>query len=79
MSSTISVSALLLLVSVTLAPAVPRPTMALPQMVLAHPAAETPSSTPAAQPPWFARGLAAWGGPQPPPHEGSYDKHYITW
>jgi len=79
MSSTISLSALLLLVSVALVPpAVPRPTAALPQAVLAHPAADGPPSPRAPTPGWFPRALATWGGPQPP-REGMYDERYITW
>jgi hypothetical protein len=80
MSSTISLSALLLLVSAALIPpAVPRPTTALPQAVLAHPAADATPTLQAQTPGWFPRALATWGGPQPPPREGMYDERYITW
>jgi hypothetical protein len=79
MSSILSVPALLLLVSVArVPPAAPRPIAPLPQAVLAHPAAESTPTPPAATPGWLPRALATWGGPQPP-REGLYDERYITW
>ena len=80
MSSILSIPASLLLVSVTFVPpAVPRPTAALPQAVLAHPADGTPApQAPTPMPGWFPRALATWGGPQSP-REGLYDERYITW
>jgi hypothetical protein len=76
MSSTIS-AALLFLFASALAPKVSRPALALPEAVLAHPAAETdPSQQPA--PRWSAQALAAWPGPWGM-QAGLYDHRYVTW
>jgi hypothetical protein len=77
---TIAISALLLISFAAPLPAVSRPSVELPEAVLAHPAGEsTPSpSAPPAAPRWFTQGLEAWGRPQPP-REGLYDERYITW
>jgi hypothetical protein len=89
MSSTISVAALLVLLgSAGAAPEASRPATevsraaeALPEAVLAYPAAGTdPSLQFLLSPPrWSPQALAAWGGPWANIPGGLYDHRYITW
>jgi hypothetical protein len=84
MSSTISVAALLFLfASAEANPKVVRPEVALPEAVLAHPAAETDPSLQALPGWWSSRAtLEEWGGPwvpHPGPYPPLYDHRYTTW
>jgi hypothetical protein len=85
MSVLSSIVATLLVATAVAPPPAPQGTVALPEAVLAHPAAQSDLSQQAPAPPrWSQQALATWPGPwgvQPGFRDrpDSYDHQYMTW